>query len=142
MKPKNARALFEQAATGRHNPALEGIRGSYRFDVEGVSSFRVDVDNGDITVTEGAAGGDCIIQCDEQDLVRIACGQQNLLTAVLQGRVRLEGDLVLAQRFHGILPGPGSNARREEEEKEEEKKEDQQEQAAENPDARPRRRVA
>jgi putative sterol carrier protein len=87
----------------REDPALQGISGSYRFDVEGIGSWRLEVRDGVAAITESTAPADCVVRCDEADLVRIARGQQNLLTAVLQGRVQVEGDFALAQRLHGFV---------------------------------------
>jgi putative sterol carrier protein len=51
-----------------------------------------------------------VIRCDEADFVRIARGEQNLFTAVLQGRVQVEGDYALAQRLHGFVRSPRERA--------------------------------
>jgi putative sterol carrier protein len=100
---EGARAIFEKAAAGGHHPQLEHISGSYRFDVEGTGSWHVTVVRGAVAVTEAVAPADCVIACDEKDLVRIARGEQNLITAALQGRVRIAGDLALAQKLHGFI---------------------------------------
>ncbi len=100
---EGAREIFAKLAAVGHNPQLEHISGSYRFDVEGAGSWHATVVRGTVTITEGMAGADCVIRCDENDFVRIARGQQNLITAALQGRVRIEGDLALAQKLHGFV---------------------------------------
>jgi len=92
------------------DPRLQGISGSYRFDVEGVGSWRLEVHDGTVAVTEGTGPADCVIRCDEADFVRIARGEQNLFTAVLQGRVQVEGDYALAQRLHGFVRSPRERA--------------------------------
>jgi putative sterol carrier protein len=102
-----ARSIMAEAQRRREDlrpdPRLQGISGSYRFEVEGVGSWRVEVRDEVVTVTESAAPADCVIRCDEADFVRIARGEQNLLTAFMQGRVQVEGDFVLAQRLHGFV---------------------------------------
>jgi putative sterol carrier protein len=97
------RAIFEKMASRGHDPDLEQVRGSYRFDIEGVGSWHVTVDQGTLTVTRGMADADCVIHCDESDFLRLASGEQNLVTAALQGRVRIEGNLALAQKLHGFV---------------------------------------
>jgi len=105
--PDTARSIISQFqrrhADRRKDPRLQGFTGSYRFDVEGVGSWRVEVHDEIATVTESTAPADCVFRCNEADFVRIARGEQNLVTAVLQGRVQAEGDYALAQRFHGFI---------------------------------------
>jgi len=68
-----------------------------------VGSWRLEVHDEIATMTESTAPADCVVRCNEEDFVRIARGEQNLLTAFLQGRVQLEGDYALAQRFYGFI---------------------------------------
>jgi hypothetical protein len=107
MPTESARSIMKDAerrrADGRPDPRLQGISGSYRFDVEGVGSWRTEVRDGLVTITESTAPADCVIRCDEADFVRIARGEQSLLTAVLQGRVQSEGDYALAQQLHSFV---------------------------------------
>jgi putative sterol carrier protein len=103
---ETARDILAAAATREQDPRLAGIEGTYRFDVEGAGSWCVAVHEGRVTITEAATGGDCVIRCTEPDFVRIAQGRQNLLTAALQGRVQIEGSMVLAQKFSGFVRAP------------------------------------
>jgi ubiquinone biosynthesis protein UbiJ len=94
------------AGPGPHeHPALKGVTGTYRFDVEGQGSVRVEVRDGAYTIAESSAPADCMIRVDESDLARIASGEQNMITALLQGRVQIQGDYALAQKFHGLVRG-------------------------------------
>lgn len=95
-----------RAAAARSHPDLAGVVGSYRWDVEGKGSWYVSIDHGVATAREGMLSADCIIASNEDDFWAVIEGRQNLLTALMQGRVRIEGDLALAQKLHGLLPGP------------------------------------
>ena len=114
MPNATARSIMEAAQRRREDrrpdPRLQGVSGSYRFDVEGVGSWRIDVRDGVAMITESTAAADCVIRCDEVDFVRIARGEQNMLTAFLQGRIQLEGDYALAQRLHGFIRGTHERA--------------------------------
>jgi len=105
--PDTARSIISEFqrrhGDRRPDPRLQGFAGSYRFDVEGVGSWRLEVHDKIATMTESTAPADCVLRCNEADFVRIARGEQNLLTAFLQGRVQLEGDYALGQRFHGFI---------------------------------------
>jgi ubiquinone biosynthesis protein UbiJ len=81
------------------------VTGAYRFDVEGQASVRIEVRDGGFTVSESTAPADCVVRADEADLPQIASGKQNLITALLQGRVQVQGDFALAQKFHGFMRG-------------------------------------
>lgn len=94
------------AVAARSHPELAGVVGSYRWDVEGKGNWWVGIDHGVATAREGMLSADCTIASNEDDFWAIIEGRQNLLTALMQGRVRIEGDLALAQKLHGLLPGP------------------------------------
>ena len=87
-------------------PRLKGMRGSVRFDAEGVGSWLVTVDDGNVTVREGGGDADCIMRASEEDFLRIASGAQNPLTAMLQGLLVVEGDAALALKVIGLMPSP------------------------------------
>jgi len=44
-----------------------------------------------------------MIICGEQDFVDLVEGRRNLITAHMQGRVMVRGDMALAQKFHGLV---------------------------------------
>jgi putative sterol carrier protein len=98
--------IIQNAKAKQFDERVKNIKGSYRFDIEGAGSYRLEVDHGQVTVREGDGAADCVIICSVEDFVRVVEGQQNLLTAYMQGRVRFDGDIALAKVFHGILPGP------------------------------------
>jgi putative sterol carrier protein len=100
--------VIADAKAKEFDERVKHIQGSYRFDVEGVGSQRLEVDHGRLSIREDAGPADCVIACSAEDLVRIVDGEQNMLTAYMQGRVRIDGDLALAKIFHGMLPGAGA----------------------------------
>jgi putative sterol carrier protein len=105
----SVRGVLARAAARGFDERLADVEGSYRFDVDGAGSFRVEVDHGKITVREdrGRSAADCVVACSEQDFLEIAGGERDLLTAFMQARVRIEGDWMLAVVLWRILPGKG-----------------------------------
>jgi hypothetical protein len=101
---------IENIRRNEYDPRFQEIQGSYLFDVTGYRRFRVDVDHGRLKLREDATTADCIIHTDRDEFGRIARGEQNLITAYMQGRVQIEGDPALAQQLHGILPPPPQKA--------------------------------
>jgi putative sterol carrier protein len=96
--------VFESLKAVGKEPLLRGIKGTYRFDIDGVGSWRLTVDDGAIWVREGPGDAECVIASSEEDFVRIARGETNLLTALLRGEIRFDGDRALLKAFHGMLP--------------------------------------
>jgi len=94
-----------QLASGRFNvPAFEGVHGSILF-VGPQDTWRVEIDDQDVTLSEGDGAADCVLSCKERgDLLRLVRGEQNLVTALLQGRITVEGDAMLAVQVAGSMP--------------------------------------
>ena len=103
MNKSEVLAIIDRIKKNEFSPAMKSVTGSYLFDVEGVGAWRIEVDHGRIAVTDSAESGDCTIRTNAEDFVRIASGEQNLVTAFMQGRVGVEGDVSLAQKLHGIV---------------------------------------
>jgi 6-phosphogluconate dehydrogenase len=110
-RPAGARDVLEQWARAGYDARLRRVKGTYEFDIEEVGSFRVDVDDGKLAVRQlpQPDDADCVIACNEQDFLRIACGKEPLIVAILQGRVTVRGDVALAQKLNGLgnPPAPG-----------------------------------
>ena len=100
---QTAQEVFSLHRTQHYEPILRGVHGTYLFDISKVGSWFVSVDDGAIHVEETKRDADCTISCDEPDFVDIVEGRRHLVTAYMQGRVRIRGDMALAQKFHGLL---------------------------------------
>ncbi|HKP95008.1 MAG TPA: SCP2 sterol-binding domain-containing protein [Fibrobacteria bacterium] len=100
------RRIIENIKSSPHSEPMRRVRGSYLFDVEGAGRWRIGVDHGKLAVEEGRTDADCIVRTDADYFLRIATGRQNLVTAAMQGRVEIEGDMALAQKLSGITPSP------------------------------------
>ena len=98
-----AREVFNLHRMQKYEPILRGVHGTYSFEIEKVGSWFVAVDDGAINIEETNRFADCTISCDEQDFVDIVEGRRNLITAHMQGRVKVRGDMALAQKFHGLV---------------------------------------
>ena len=98
-----ARQFFEEMQ-GRIDPSrTRGTRASYRFDVDGAGSWHVDVNDGDVRVTESQADADCVIRAPEDVFMRIVRGEQNPTTAYMTGKVKVQGDVGLATRLRDLF---------------------------------------
>jgi putative sterol carrier protein len=89
----------------KQNPKLRGLEGTYRFDIGGRHIY-VSVQNGAAKVRESRANADFEMQASEEDFSDIMIGRRNFLTAIMQGRVRIKGDLMQAQKFYAAIRTP------------------------------------
>ena len=88
----------------RFDERLVDFQGSCRFDIEGVGCYLIEVDHGRVAARESHDPADCVITSSPDDFVRIMEGEQNLLTAYMQGRISFQGDPRMAKMVHGLLP--------------------------------------
>jgi putative sterol carrier protein len=99
----SAREFFE-ALPARVSPEqAHALGGSYRFDIEGAGTWRLEPAGDRVAVTEADAPADCVIKADEQTFLRILGGEQSPMTAYMSGKIRVEGDLGLALRLRDLF---------------------------------------
>jgi putative sterol carrier protein len=103
VKVESAREFFE-GLPGRIGPErARPLDASYRFDIEGAGSWRLEADGEKAVVTESDAPADCVIRTDENTFLRILRGEQSPMGAYMTGKIRVEGDLSLALRLRDVF---------------------------------------
>jgi len=102
-RPQTAQEVFNVHRMQKYAPVLLGVHGTYLFDIDKVGSWFVAVNDGALNIEETKRDADCTISCDERDFVDIVEGRRNLITSHMQGRVKVRGDMALAQKFHGLV---------------------------------------
>ena len=108
----SVRDFFEGVAARGTEPQLSHLVGTWELDVEGAGTWKIAVDHGSLSVTEGAGSPDAgsqptaRIHIDEAELLRIVRGDghANLVTGILRGGVMIEGALGFALKLHALLP--------------------------------------
>ena len=104
--------FFERLAARKHEPALERLTATFRFDlVNGKETERwfLAVSKGDLLVSRQNRKADCVLRAERSVFERLASGRQRVLATILRGELVAEGDpkrLVLAQR---LFPGPAAS---------------------------------
>ena len=98
-----AHEIFQLHEFQKYEPLLRGVTGSYLFEIERVGYWFISVRDGAIGIEEARHDADCTITCNEPDFIDIIEGRRSLLTAAMQGRVKISGDITLAQKFHGLV---------------------------------------
>jgi putative sterol carrier protein len=107
--------LFEELGQRGHEPLLEKISGSIRFEIvngKQIERWLVTIDKGDVSVSRKNVRADCTLRADKAVFGRVASGEMNAMAAFLRGDIVLEGDSELLVPFQRLLPGPPRRRRR------------------------------
>jgi putative sterol carrier protein len=100
-------AFFARLAQRGYEPLLHSVSGTIRWDIEDVGSWFVAMKNGLLTVSKDTAGADCVCACSKEDFDRMVVGKQNPTTLFMQGKMKITGNLGLAQMFQRLFPDEG-----------------------------------
>jgi putative sterol carrier protein len=100
--------FFAELGRRGHEPLLQKVTATFRFDVTGerAEHWLVDIKRGDVTVSRRNAKADCTVRADREVFDAIASGQMNALAATLRGATVIEGDIGLLPGFQRLFPGP------------------------------------
>jgi putative sterol carrier protein len=79
------------------------MHNTYVFDVEDVGQWTVAVEDGTVSVSEGAGEADCTIRASEETLVKIANGEANATTAYMTGKLKIDGDMGAALKLQKLF---------------------------------------
>jgi putative sterol carrier protein len=98
-----AREFFE-SLEGRIDPSkTAGMTNSYVFEIDGAGTWKVDVQDGSVSVTEGGGEADATISASEETFNQIASGDLNATTAYMTGKLKIKGDLGAAMKLQKLF---------------------------------------
>ena len=80
-----------------------GMNNSYLFDIDGAGTWKVDVQDGSVKVTEGAADADVTITTSEETFEKIVSGEQNATSAYMTGKLKVKGDMGAAMKLQKLF---------------------------------------
>ena len=80
-----------------------GLTSSYLFEIEDAGTWKVDVDDGKVSVTEGAGEADVTIRTSSETFSALAAGEQNPTTAYMTGKLKVEGDMGAALKLQKLF---------------------------------------
>ena len=110
---RTAHEIFQKYQSQKDEPLLRRVTGTYLFEIEHAGYWFISVRDGMLSIEEVRHDADCTIRCNEPDFIDIIEGRRSLLTAAMQGRVKIRGDITLAQKFHGLVSAKIESKRRE-----------------------------
>jgi putative sterol carrier protein len=98
-----AREFFE-GLEGRIDPAkTAGMTNSYVFEIDGAGMWKVDVQDGTVSVTEGGGDADATISASDETFGQIASGDMNATTAYMTGKLKVKGDMGAAMKLQKLF---------------------------------------
>jgi putative sterol carrier protein len=100
---KSAQQFFDDLKANADPSRAADLTASYRFDIAGAGSWRVDVDGGAVTVDQSDGPADCTIATDERTFLAVVQGEQSPIGAYMTGKIRVEGDMGLALRLRDLV---------------------------------------
>jgi len=100
---ESVQEFFNVLATRRYEPLLHSVSGTVQWSIEGEGQWNVVINKGVITVTRDTVIPDSVLSCNTETFLALAKGVQNPITALLQGKLALQGNIGLAQVFQRIF---------------------------------------
>ena len=97
------REFFESLPTRVTADKTAGMSNSYLFDIEGVGQWTVRVDDGQVSVAEGAEDADTTNSATQETFEKIVAGEQNPTTAYMTGKLKIKGDMGAAMKLQKLF---------------------------------------
>jgi putative sterol carrier protein len=98
-----AREFFEGLETRIDPVKTAGMTNSYVFEIDGAGTWKVDVQDGKVSVTEGGGEADATITASDETFGQIASGDLNATTAYMTGKLKVKGDMGAAMKLQKLF---------------------------------------
>jgi putative sterol carrier protein len=98
-----AREFFEGLAGRVDASKTAGMTNSYVFEIDGAGTWKVDVQDGEVSVAEGGGDADATISASEETFDQIASGDLNATTAYMTGKLKIKGDMGAAMKLQKLF---------------------------------------
>ncbi|KYP80093.1 SCP2 sterol-binding domain-containing protein [Ferroacidibacillus organovorans] len=110
METIDARTIFAGMKTQFDPSAAKGVNAKIVYELSGhdASSWTLSVQDGALDVCEGRDDGrvQAIVRMSSDDFVKVAMGKANPMTLFMTGKLKIEGDPFLAQKFQSFFKKP------------------------------------
>jgi putative sterol carrier protein len=98
-----AREFFEGLESRIDPTKTAGMTNTYVFEINGAGTWKVDVADGNVSVTEGGGDADATISASEETFGQIASGDLNATTAYMTGKLKIKGDMGAAMKLQKLF---------------------------------------
>ncbi len=95
--------FFANLPTRADASKTAGMTNSYVFDIEGAGQWKVEVDDGAVTVSEGGGDADATISTSQETFEKIVAGEQNPTSAYMTGKLKIKGDMGAAMKLQKLF---------------------------------------
>ena len=99
----STKEFFDELESRVDASKTAGLNNSYLFEIEGAGTWRVDVVDGKVTVSEGAGDADVTIRASEETFRAVAGGELNPTTAYMTGKLKIDGDMGAAMMLQKLF---------------------------------------
>jgi putative sterol carrier protein len=99
----SAQEFFDTLETRVDSSKTAGMNNSYLFDIDGAGKWKVDVQDGNVKVTENAEDADVTITTTEDTFEKIVSGEQNATSAYMTGKLKVKGDMGAAMKLQKLF---------------------------------------
>ncbi len=109
MATVTAREIFAGMKDNFVKEAAKGVDSKvvYILNGDGGGSWTLTVHNSELSVDEGMVdGANATVTMDTGEFVKVALGQGNPMTAFMTGKIKIQGDPFLVQKFLGMFNKP------------------------------------
>jgi putative sterol carrier protein len=73
------------------------------FEIDGAGTWKVEVEDGKVSVTEGSGEADATISASDETFGQIASGDMNATTAYMTGKLKVKGDMGAAMKLQKLF---------------------------------------
>jgi hypothetical protein len=102
-------AFFDRLGHRRHEPMLEGVYGTIRFDLrdeQGTDHWFVQIENGHLRLAREELPAECVVHTDREVFDQWVTGRTRSMPSWLRHEFWVEGNAGLMRIFDRVLPGP------------------------------------
>jgi putative sterol carrier protein len=99
----STKEFFETLESRTDASKTAGVNNSYLFDIEGEGQWKVDVRDGNVSVTEGTGEADVTITTTGENFDKIVAGEMNPTTAYMSGKLKIKGDMGAAMKLQKLF---------------------------------------
>jgi putative sterol carrier protein len=100
---QSVQEFFQSLSSRADSSKTAGMTNSYVFDIDGAGQWKVDVDDGKVTVSEGGGDADATISASEETFAKIIAGEQNATSAYMTGKLKVKGDMGAAMKLQKLF---------------------------------------
>lgn len=103
----DANALFSRMEQQFDATAAAGLEAVFQYQIDDAGPWFVTVADGRCSISEGESNAPTVtLSMDSQTLGEIMSGELDGMSAFMEGRVRADGDIMIATRLASLFP-PG-----------------------------------